>query len=391
MLKVCIATTSFPRWAGDSRGTFLWEECRALQSLGVNIRVVTPHAPGAKPREILADIEIFRPRYLWPEGLEIPALEGGLPAFWRTHQLSRAAILPYGMMHALAVARLARGCDLIHTHWTLSAFAAWCGRPFHGKPLVCTLLGSDIYQGMRQPLAGWCARRALNGAQHVIAISRSLAAAAQAQGVNPGRMTVIPLGVDCDAFHPDENPREPALLFAGSLIERKGVRHLLAAMAEIHAAFPQHRLVIIGDGDRRAELEAQSSALGLSGSVTFLGAQSPEKVAEWMRRAEVFILPSLEEGQGVVLLEAQASGTPCVGSNVGGIPETLANGRGTLTPPGDAQALAHAVCDLLRQPEWTRRMGMQARQAMVADYDWKFLAGRILSVYDQALRRPSAN
>jgi hypothetical protein len=155
MPAILVATTSFPRWEGDYRGTFIWEGCRALASLGARVRVVAPHAAGAKTHEVLEGIEIFRPRYLRPEGWEL-LLEtpGGLPVLWAERKLGRLAVFPFFLSHALAIARLARDCDLIHAHWVLSAFAASLTAPWHRKPLVCTVQGSDVYQAMRLPLAG---------------------------------------------------------------------------------------------------------------------------------------------------------------------------------------------------------------------------------------------
>jgi glycosyltransferase involved in cell wall biosynthesis len=390
MLRVCIATTSFPRRPGDGRGAFVWETCRALRGLGIEVRVVTPHAPGAKERESFDGVEVFRARYLPREGWETVAAEsGGLPAFWESRRLGRAAILPYGISHALAIARHARDCDLIHAHWTFSGFAAWIGGRLHGRPVVCTVQGSDVYRAMRGPAAGWCSRRALNGARRVIALSRDLARTAQERGVRSDRMRIIPHGVDCRFFHPDEQPRRPVLLFAGSLIERKGIRFLLRSMAQVRTAHPQHTLAVLGDGPQRRELERLTADLGLETAVSFLGDQPPAAVAEWMRRAELFILPSLEEGQGVVVLEALASETPCVASRVGGIPEMLPPEWGTLVPPGDSGALAEAIVALLRQPEKTRSMGEQARLGVCERFDSRVEAARILAVYREALSSSS--
>src|SRR4030042_2787460 len=125
MLTILVATTSFPRWEGDYRGTFIWEGCRALSDLGVRVRVVAPHAAGAKTHEEMGDVEIFRPRYMLPEGWEVLlSTPGGLPVLWSERKLARLAVFPFFISHALALARHARGCDLIHAHWALSAFAA---------------------------------------------------------------------------------------------------------------------------------------------------------------------------------------------------------------------------------------------------------------------------
>lgn len=385
MLSILVAATSFPRWEGDYRGTFIWEGCRALAALGVRVRVVAPHAEGAKTREELNGVEIFRPRCLpgrWESLLETP---GGLPVLWEHNRSARWRVFPFFISHAFAIARLARGCDLIHAHWTLSAFAAFVAAPIHRRPLVCTVQGSDVYRAMRMPVFGALGLAALRSSSKVIALSRSLSEAAAAQGVDPAKIAVIPNGVDAKFFSPNGNPREPVILFAGSLIERKGVAGLIEAMAAVRRRHPEYRLVLIGDGPQRAELESLARRRDLADGVRFTGNLAPSEVARWMRRAELFVLPSLEEGQGVALLEALASGTPCVGGAVGGIRELLSPEWGMLVPPGDAQALGNAALELLEHADRRRAMGQAAASAVRERYDWPVIARRILAAYEEAL------
>jgi glycosyltransferase involved in cell wall biosynthesis len=383
-LNILVATTSFPRWEGDYRGTFIWEGCRALAALGVRVRVVAPHAGGAKTHEHQNGVEIFRPRHLpdrWEYLLDTP---GGLPVLWEHNRAARWSLLPFFAAHAAAVTRLAQGCDLIHAHWILSAFAASLGAPIHRRPMVCTIQGSDIYRAMRMPFAGALGRSALRSARKVIALSRSLENAAVARGVDPARIVVIPNGVNTGLFAPNGHPREPVVLFAGSLIERKGVRTLIEAMGAVRRRHPGYRLVIIGDGPQRGELESLAERSGLSGGIRFTGSLAPAEVARWMRRSELFVLPSLEEGQGVVLLEALASGTPCVAGNAGGIPEVLSPEWGVLAAPGDSQALAQAVLGMLEHADRRRAMGRAASIAIREKYDWPVIARRLLEVYSEA-------
>jgi glycosyltransferase involved in cell wall biosynthesis len=386
MPAVLVATTSFPRWEGDCRGTFIWEGCRALAALGHRVRVAAPHAPGAKTREVIAGVEIFRTRYLFPESLEsILTTPGGLPVVWEHGGAGRLVILPFLLSHAAAIARLARGFDLIHAHWTLSAFAAVLGRPAHRRPVVCTLQGSDVYRAMRVPLAGGLSRAALRGVRRVIALSAALADAAALEGIDRRRIAVVPNGVDAALFAPDGIPREPVLLSVGSLIRRKGVGVLIEALPLIRRRFPRIRLVVVGDGPLRAELESLAAGNGSAGAVRFTGSLAPAEVARRMRRCELFALPSLEEGQGVVLLEALASGTPCVASRAGGIPEILRPEWGALVPPGDARALADAASDLLGDAGRRRAMGKAAAAGVRERYAWPVVARRIADVHAEAL------
>jgi glycosyltransferase involved in cell wall biosynthesis len=164
---------------------------------------------------------------------------------------------------------------------------------------------------------------------------------------------VINMGVDRSVFRPEagEGARsglgwaadDRVALFAGNLIERKGVDVLVAAFGQLHSRGACDRLVIAGDGPLRDLLLVQASALGVEKAVGFLGAVDAATLARLMAAADVFVLPSRAEPLGVVLLEAMACGTPVVASRVGGIPEIVGEGCGQLVEPDDAAALAIGI------------------------------------------------
>jgi glycosyltransferase involved in cell wall biosynthesis len=155
------------------------------------------------------------------------------------------------------------------------------------------------------------------------------------------------------------------ILYAGVLIPRKGVHHLVGAFAYIAKDYPQARLSIVGGEEDRAysnDLRDQARALGLDGRVHFIGEVSQAELAVWMRRACVFVLPSLSEGLGRVVVEAMATGTPVIGSSVGGIQEMVENGlTGFLIPPTNEMALAERLRWILEHPNEACRMGYNAR------------------------------
>ena len=171
------------------------------------------------------------------------------------------------------------------------------------------------------------------------------------------------------------------LLFVGYLIERKGVRYLLEAAPAILARHPNLRIVLIGKGPEEQRLREQAEALGIAGSVSFAGFLPHAEVIEWMQRSLLLVLPSVEEGQGAVLLEALAAGTPVVGSNVDGIAEVITPQVGRLFPVADAAALAAEVNDLLATPACWQQASDAARRLALATYDWRVLAQRYLALY----------
>jgi glycosyltransferase involved in cell wall biosynthesis len=186
----------------------------------------------------------------------------------------------------------------------------------------------------------------------------------------PGKPIVqFPTWTDIDVFRQAGNQAREAteqiILYTGVLIPRKGVHHLVNAFAHVAKDFPQVRLVIVGDAENAAyaaELQEQVRQLGLSGRVQFIGVLPQVELASWMRKAWTFVLPSLSEGLGRVVIEAMAAGTPVIGSRVGGIMEMVEDGStGFLIPPGDEVGLADKLCWLLDHPEEARIMGCRAR------------------------------
>jgi glycosyltransferase involved in cell wall biosynthesis len=131
-------------------------------------------------------------------------------------------------------------------------------------------------------------------------------------------------------------------LTVGTLTAKKGHAHLLEALAEVQNG-REVTLDLVGAGELRAELEERIRQLGLTDVVRFHGERPKEEVAELMREADLFVLPSLFENLPCVLIEAMASGLPFVATDVGGIPELLDGAGGFLCPPGDARALAETI------------------------------------------------
>jgi glycosyltransferase involved in cell wall biosynthesis len=386
-MNVCIVTTAFPRWAGDGQGAFVWEAARAVANQGVGVQVIAMHSPGLPPRATVDGIIVLRPRYFRPESWEILRREGGgLPITWQKYPLGRLQVLPFFVAHTVATARIARACDLVHAHWTLSGASASAGRPVHRRPVLATLHGSDIFRVTKSPVGAWLTRQVLLRADRVMAVSRALMDPAVRLGVPPNKFVVIPDGVDTGRFTPiPSSEREDIVLFVGSLIERKGARHLLAAMPEVFRSLPHYRLVLVGDGPQEQMLKALAEDVRISDRLSFLGFQPQEEVRRWMQKARLLALPSLEEGLGVVLLEALACGTPVVASRVDGIPEVISPEVGALVPPADPAALGAAIRRMLEDRHAWEEMSQRARERAADLYDWNHIAAQWISLYRSML------
>jgi glycosyltransferase involved in cell wall biosynthesis len=176
-------------------------------------------------------------------------------------------------------------------------------------------------------------------------------------------------------------------------VERKGVAHLIEAIARLGSPGP--RLEIVGEGPERPSLEALAGRLGVADRVVFRGKIPPEELQASYARAAVCVLPSVldargdTEGLGVVLLEAMNHGTPVIASRVGGIPDIVEDGvSGLLVPPGDADALAAAVRRVRDDPALARRLGEGGRRRLHEQFNWPAIVRRWLDLYTGLVTRP---
>ncbi|MEJ5203576.1 MAG: glycosyltransferase [Anaerolineales bacterium] len=387
-MKVLIITTAFPRWYGDGRGAFIYEAAQAIKRQGCEVRVIAMHVPGAKTHEWMDGIEVIRPRYL-PERWEILAKDSaGLPQAWRTNPWAKLALIPFLVVHTIAVLRYAREADILHANWTLSGMVAWLTQWLHHKPYVVTVHGSDVFQGLEKPMVYLVSKICLEEAGAVISVSKALAQRLHEKKIFPVRIEIITNGINFEEIVQPINSygkRNDVILFVGSIFWRKGVIYLLEAFADISVLLPNYRLILIGEGDQVHELKKKVIELKLENRVEFKGALPHQEVIGWMQRSKVLVLPSVEEGQGVVLLESMACGTPCIGSNVGGIPEIVNSDNGWLVPPGDVKALKEALIDalLISEEQWGRK-SVKALET-VRNFSWDKVAQKIISVYEDLI------
>ena len=238
--------------------------------------------------------------------------------------------------------------DVVHAHVYSAALPALLLGRLSGALVVVTEHYTGFQRGLVTGYDRLLARLAFSRADVVAPVSRELGRHLRAIAPD-ARMRVMPNVVDTEVFTPlgrRDHDGPVRLLTVGSLDEKKGHAHLLDALAELRGRFDA-RLDVVGAGALRARLEDHAGRLDLGESVRFHGELRKEEVAELMRAADLFVLPSLHETFGCVLIEAMASGLPSVATAVGGVPEVLESGAGTLVAPREPHALAAAIEETL--------------------------------------------
>ena len=214
--------------------------------------------------------------------------------------------------------------------------------------------------------------------------------------IDKSKVRIVPNGVDVEKFKPDSNPEEsrrklglgdePCVLFVGSLIPRKGLSFLVEAAKKVVKEQANTKFLIVGDGPLKNQLTAWLKSANLLGNFLFMGNLKDDMLPAVYSCADVFVLPSVQEGQGIVLLEAQASGKPVVAFDVGGINEAVRNGEtGFLVKRGSTGELADALLKLLSDRTLKEKMGVNGRRFVSDGFTWDICAQKMLSVYYEAL------
>lgn len=215
-------------------------------------------------------------------------------------------------------------------------------------------------------------------------------------GIEQSKVRIVPNGVDIEKFKPMDTKEvrqqfglgnEPCVLFVGSLIPRKGLPFLVEAAKKVVRAQADTKFLIVGDGPLRNQLYDSLKTANLSGNFKFLGNLKDNVLPAIYNCADVFVLPSIQEGQGIVLLEAQASGKPAVVFDIGGVNEALQNKETCLlVNQGDVDALADALLKLLTDKALREKMGSNGRKFVSENYTWDICAQKMLKVYLEALK-----
>jgi glycosyltransferase involved in cell wall biosynthesis len=240
--------------------------------------------------------------------------------------------------------------DIVHAHVYSAGLPALVLGRVSRAPVVVSEHFTGFQRGLIRGYDRFTARVAFRYADLVAPVSQDLAR--QLRTLEPrARIRVVENVVDTSVFHPRPDRRSnepPRLLTVAALTAKKGLTHLLDALAQLAPA-RELRLDLVGEGDEHNVLQARARSLGLDGAVTFHGERPKEQVAELMRAADLFVLPSLYENLPCVLIESLASGLPFVASDVGGVPELVDGSGGWLVGPGDPHALATAIATALDQ------------------------------------------
>jgi len=285
--------------------------------------------------------------------------------------------------------------DLVHVHcshdysFVRESFYVLFGRYVWRRPVVLHVHGSSFDEFVRTDsrLLGAYQSLVFDAACKIIVLSTYWKEAVSLRA-DPASIAVVPNAVDpaeYDAEGERETEGEDGLhvVFLSNLIERKGVSEFLNALETLDATdAPPYRTTIAGKGPFADAVERFAADRP---HVTPRGYVSETEKRELLSEGDVYVLPSHAEGLPIAILEAMAGGNAIVSTTVGSIPEAIGPENGRTVPPGDADALAEALRELLADPESTARMGRTNRELAEDRYSWEVVTAELRSVYASCL------
>jgi starch synthase len=313
----------------------------------------------------------------------------------------------------LSMANGAAGTDVVHSHTWYTGLAGHLAALLYDIPHVLTAHSLEPLRPWKAEQLGggyrvssWVERTAVSGAEAVIAVSSGMREDVLRvyPALDPSKVHVVKNGIDTEVWYPVEpkpgesvlaelgvDPDRPTVAFVGRITRQKGVAHLVKAA---HSFAPEVQLVLCAGAPDTPEIAAevtaavQELARARTGVFWVREILPIGRIREILSAAMVFVCPSVYEPLGIVNLEAMACATAVVASDVGGIPEVVADGQtGILvhydaTDPAAFEAgLAEAVNTLVSDPELARRLGQAGRQRCIDEFSWAHIAEQTLEIY----------
>ena len=388
-MRVLFLTHSFPRFIGDAPGSFLLRLAVALRDVGVEVRVIAPAARDLKPREDIEGIRVERFRYA-PRGFESLAYTGNMAqevaSSWRG-KLLLTTFLGSELLRSSWESRDFRP-DVIHSHWWFpSGVVGMSLAGLSRAPLVTTLHGTDVRLAVQTTASRPVMRQVLRRSMRVTTVSRWLAS--ELTKIAPhSRPIVAPMPVATEKFAP-HGPREAnRFLFAGRLNEQKGLAHLLRAFAAMKQLA---MLDVVGEGNDAPQLKLLASQLGVSDRVTWHGQLKQSELVKKYQSATAVVVPSVDEGLGLVAGEALLCETPVIAFRSGGLTDIIEDGvTGILVTPGVTAELSAALDEILEFPERAHTLAAAGRMHVLAAFSPEFAAAKYADIYRQALGEQQA-
>ena len=391
--NILVTATTFPRWKNDTEPNFVFVLSKLLASHGHKVVALVPHFYKARKYEVIGNVRIYRFSYFFPYKLQKVCYEGGILGNFKKYKIALLQLPLLIAFEFLNMAKLIKKekIDIIHAHWILpQGFLAYLCKKLFKVPYVVTAHAGDIFP-LKSKFFRFLSYLAVKNSDFCTA--NSSYTKKELEKIPTGKnIKIIPMGVDLSLFaRKNQNMslrrkldiKKEFILSVGRLAEKKGIKYLVMAMKHVIKEFSEAKLVVVGDGPERNNLEILAKKLNLGRNVIFVGGIENRQLPKFYATADLFVGPSIiaksgdTEGLGVVFLEALASGTCVVGSNVGGIPDVIEHNKtGLLVRQKDPEQLSNSIIRLLRNEKLRKSLALNGQRRVKKIYSWDLIGKR---------------
>ena len=392
-MKVLVISHMYPSAVNPSYGIFIHKQVNALKSQGYEVKVVSPVPYTPWPLPLL--------RKKWEDYASIPRqdfIAGDRINYPRYLEFPRSLFLEYsGFFMYLGIKKLIDRIyevfpfDLIHAHVALpDGQAANYLKKKYKVPTVITVHGQDFQSTINKSVK--CRNKlfeVLDSADKIITVSTKLKDIVKDQSFS-SKITVINNGIDIEDCLPYSLPENvlngKRIISISNLKKTKGIDLNLGAISSLVRKYPDLEYYVVGDGEERNSLENFKDELNLEDNVFFLGRLDHNQAMQKLAEADIFCLPSWQEGFGVAYIEAMSMGKPVIGVQGEGISDVINHGQnGLLVKPKDVDEVIGALETLLSDPAQAKSLGDAGRKTVLEGYTWLQNAGKTIEIYEHLL------
>lgn len=399
-INILVLTTTFPFSLKNDVGRHVLDKCLYLQKLNNSVKVICPFYFGQNSSDVIADVQIFRFKHFFPTSLQRVAHyadDNGIGENLRKSILAKIQFPIYMLSFYLKALRHMKNVDVIHAHWFPAGLIGVLLKLTHKKKLVLMMHHTHKPNFLYKLILKYSDYLFANSS-YVLELTNKIHFVKN--------RSVLPVPIDYNVFKPiknstifDEifsasNEDLVYLISVGRLYPLKGYEYLIDAMNLIinKQNLTNFRLSIIGDGESYNDLYTRIKSYGLLDYIKLLGRIPNSDLPTYYSAADIFIIPSIidengeTEGFGLVTLEANACGTPAIGTNVGGIPDIIEDGvNGFLVEEKNAFDLSEKIIQLINDKPLRQLMSKKAIERTNRLFTWSNVSKQITEVYQKLM------
>lgn len=402
--NVLVLATTFPRWKNDTEPAFVFHLSRRLASEGFNMVILVPAAPGALLYEKIDGLKIYRFLYFYPKRLQKICYDGGALPNLKNGWLAKIELPFFLLSQFIHIGWIIKKekIGMIHCHWIVpQGFFSAIFKKIFNLPLILSAHAGDVF-ALKNYLIKLCGKFTISKSDFCATNSKATLKALLDIS-NKKEVDIIPMGVDLNDYSSEKydpllkNKYEikgPFLLAVGRFVEKKGFKYLIDAMPMIIDKYPNTKLLIIGFGPEEKKLKMHVKEQNLESSILFPGKKPAGELSKYFATADIFVGPSIvskdgdTEGLGVVFLEALASKTAVVASDVGGISDIVIHGKtGLLVEQKNSKDIFEKVNFLLSNNQLRDSLIEEGYAIVKKHYSWQKIQKKYAEVYKNVINK----